>query len=247
MEYRQLTKAYRDSQIERIAKSLSKIGQAENPDGRVIPDQDDLVIGKGRRLRLSVLFLDICGFSSWFSDTPEEQNKILSAFSIFFTEMVRVSEDYGGVVEKNTGDGLMVYFDGAGKTENTSVLAAGCALSMMSIAKSIINPVLAHQGIDTIDFRIGMDTGNVTLAKIGAPRRYNSVVAIGATANISCKMLNKAGRNQIVIGDTLRSELPEYWQAEYTKILLEDSGWSYRGNGANYPFYEYRGRWKEPI
>ena len=30
--------------------------------------------------------------------------------SLFFSEMIRVVGDYGGTVEKNTGDGIMAYF-----------------------------------------------------------------------------------------------------------------------------------------
>jgi len=36
---------------------------------------------------------------------------MLRVLNLFFTEMIRIVEDYGGAVEKNTGDGLMAYFE----------------------------------------------------------------------------------------------------------------------------------------
>jgi adenylate cyclase len=76
----------------------------------VVPAEDSLVLGEGRRIQLAVLFLDICGWSSRPSFLPHEQATNLQILNLFFTEMVRVAEDYGGEVEKNTGDGLLAYF-----------------------------------------------------------------------------------------------------------------------------------------
>ena len=54
---------------------------------------------------MAVLFLDISGFSVRKSETVEEQGMILKILNLFFTEMIRIAEEYGGTVEKNTGDG----------------------------------------------------------------------------------------------------------------------------------------------
>jgi len=63
--------------------------------------------------------------------------------------MVKIAEDYGGTVEKNTGDGLMVYFeDGRGTPPECGVKrAVSCALSMMDAAENLINPVLLRSGL----------------------------------------------------------------------------------------------------
>ena len=44
---------------------------------------------------------------------------LLAALNLFFSELVKVAEDYGGTVEKNTGDGLMAYFDERWSTVGT--------------------------------------------------------------------------------------------------------------------------------
>lgn len=49
---------------------------------------------------MAVMFIDICGFSSRQLETAEAQNLMLKVLNLFFTEMIRISEDYGGNVEK---------------------------------------------------------------------------------------------------------------------------------------------------
>jgi class 3 adenylate cyclase len=64
---------------------------------------------------MAVMFIDICDFSIRPMESLEEQDLTLRVLNLFFTEMIKVAEDYGGNIEKNTGDGLMVYFnDGEG-------------------------------------------------------------------------------------------------------------------------------------
>ena len=80
-------------------------------EGRVIPEEDQLAIGEGKHFpELAVLFLDICGFSNLPNWTTEEQKTILKTLNLFMGEMLAIVRDFGGIFEKNTGDGLMAYF-----------------------------------------------------------------------------------------------------------------------------------------
>jgi class 3 adenylate cyclase len=194
---------------------------------------------------MAVLFLDISGFSGRPSETQAEQDAIVSAFTVFFTEMVRIAEDYGGTVEKNTGDGLMAYFEDGGGTpaEGGAKRAVSCALTMMDTAAQVINPLLNAVQIAPLSFRIAIDHGQVTIAKVGAAKRFNSMVAIGTAANVASKMLAFAQRGEIVIGDTVKTRLPAYWHLAWTQLIDQDTGWIYRASGLRYPFYRYIGRW----
>src|SRR3989442_8645607 len=116
MNYEMLPGAYWKEQIERIQSVLQRIQDRAQSviKGREIPEDEALLLGTGRGLPMAVLFLDICGFSSRPSATAEEQALIVHVFNLVFTELIRIAEDYGGTVEKNTGDGLMVYFEDGG-------------------------------------------------------------------------------------------------------------------------------------
>jgi len=250
MDYDRLMKQYWDEQIERVAKLRQTIvarGDAIEQ-GRVVPDATDLVIGTGRQLDMAVMFLDLCGFSSRPSETLQEQDMLLRVLNLFFTEMIKIAEEYGGVVEKNTGDGLMAYFnDGEGiPPENGCKRAITCALTMMFANAHLINPIIRASNMEEFKFRIGIDYGKVTVSQLGAARRFGSLVAIGTRANIACKMLNVASENEIVIGESVKLQLPLDWQANYVMLKQEQSGWTYRATGAPYRYYLYHGRWKQP-
>lgn len=245
----ELTPAYRRAQIDRVVASLNKITAKPGPfaQGRITPQTDDLAIHEGRRLEATVLFLDICKFSDRPSENAEEQLVIVQVLSLFFTEMIRIIEDHGGVVEKNTGDGLMAYF-AKNDLPDVSIQqrASSCALTMYSAAETLINPVLMSSNIPTLDFRVCMDHGQITVAKVGAAKRFNGIVAVGTTANIASKMLSVAKANTILLGDAMLPELPPFWVQQFVQLESQDTGWTYRQSQVPYRFWRYIGRWKIP-
>lgn len=245
----ELTPAYRRAQIDRVVATLKRITAKAGPfaQGRVIPQADDLAIHDGRRLEATVLFLDICKFSNRPCENADEQAVIVQILSLFFTEMIRIIEDHGGFVEKNTGDGLMAYFaqnDLPGVSIQQRALS--CALTMFSAADTLINPVLAKSNIPSLDFRVCMDHGHITVAKVGAARRFNGIVAVGTTANIASKMLSAAKANTILLGDAMLPGLPRQWVEQFVELESQDTGWTYRQPQTPYSFWRYTGRWRIP-
>lgn len=246
MNYDALTREYWEKQVARVEALRARINtRAVSTDGRVIPEAEDLEIGTGRRMQLAVMFLDICGFSRRPSESPEEQDMMLRVLNLFFSEMIKIAEEYGATVEKNTGDGLMAYFEDSGTSsaDSGTKRAVACALTMMAANKYLIRPILRATPVPEIDYRISIDYGPVTIARLGAARRFNSIVAIGATANVAAKMLAKAGAGDIVLGASARSQLPTSWRELHTIPTGSPTGWEFRANGNPYPLYYYTGRW----
>lgn len=219
MNYDGLERAYWDAQIQRVERLRQKIAaRAEVSAGRVIPDDADLTIGSGRRLQATVLFTDISNFSTRPSATQEEQEMMLRVLNLFFTEMIRIVEDYEGAVEKNTGDGLMAYFEDRALTEagaNSVKRALACALTMDSTNEYLITPILRASGVQPLQFRTTMDYGAVTMI----------------TAN------------QIALGGSAYGRVPEPWRATWCELSPVKTGWTYGGSSTPYPLYLYRGRW----
>lgn len=245
---RKFTKAYSSKQVTRVIDNLNRIvARPEVRDGRKIPNTDSIAIHDGRRLEATVLFLDISKFSAIPAWTPDEQTALLRILSLFFAEMGQVIEDHGGVIEKNTGDGLMAYFahdSNDGRT--TQHRAVHAAITMFYAADNIINPILANSQFDPIRFRICMDHGPITIAKLGAAKRFNGIVAIGTTANIASKMLSVAEPDTILMGTKVAEGLPRDWIREFLLEKSSETGWFYRENNVPYKFWEYSGRWREP-
>jgi adenylate cyclase len=159
--------------------------------------------------------------------------------------MMKIAEDYGGTVEKNTGDGLMAYFEDGGSV-TASKRAVACAMTMMRANDALIRPILeATVDADPIEFRVSIDYGPVTIARLGAAQRFNAYVAIGSTANFASKMLAQAKPGEIVLGADAVNQLPTSWQTTYAVLSSTSTGWTQGPNGTPYYLYRYIGRWKE--
>lgn len=243
------SRAYLDKQIARTMTTLNRIiGRDPVVAGRVIPTPEDIAIHDGRRFEdATVMFLDICKFSARSAWTEQEQQVLLQILSLFFNEMIRIVEDYGGTVEKNTGDGLMAYF--VRRPEDTAPVqqrAVAAALTMFGAADALINPILIRSNLEPLQFRVCMDHGPITVAKVGAAKGFNGIVAIGTTANIASKMLAVADANTILIGTKLLVGLPDSWSKQFVQFKTADTGWTYRADGTNYAYWLYTGRWRFP-
>lgn len=251
MNYDGLEASYWESQIERVEHLRQKIGtRAAVPAGRVIPDDTDLAIGSGRRLDATVLFIDISGFSQRRSASAVEQELMLRVLNLFFTEMIRITEDYGGEVEKNTGDGLMAYFEDRTTTDpggNSVKRAVACALTMDVANNYLVSPILRATGVSPLRFRMAMDHGSITIARIGAAMRFNANVAIGNIANFSAHMLAMIKPDDISLGACAWSRLPEPWRTNWTELSPIKTGWTYLDSSTPYPLYLYKGRWARLI
>ena len=250
MNYDGLQDSYWRAQIARVEELRKKISDRPKiGEGRTVPDDDALTIGDGRRLSMAVMFIDICGFSSRPMETLEEQDLTLRVLNLFFTEMIRIAEEFGGNVEKNTGDGLMIYFnDGEGTpAEKGSKRAVAAALTMMAANEHLISPILRATPTKEVEFRVSIDYGSVTIARLGPPRRFNSNAAIGTTANFASKMLRHAKAGDIVLGESARNQLPSDWQLNWTELFPTETGWLYRVSEKPYSLYRYTGRWSRLV
>lgn len=215
MNYDGLEATYWNAQVARVEALRRRIVErAEAAPGRVVPAAEDLAIGTGRRLDATVMFTDITGFSSRNSSSGAEQEMLLRVLNLYFTEMIRIVEDYHGTVEKNTGDGLMAYFEDepAGSPgQNATKRAVACALTMDVANELLISPTLRASDVPPLQFRTSIEHGAITIARIGAPQRFNANVAIGNAANFASKMLRALGPGEIGLGAHARSRLPQLW------------------------------------
>lgn len=245
VNFKSLSWAYFRRQKARFLRSLTLLRGRENAirSGRTIPFGAGIPYGRGRQVEASVMFLDICGFSSRPSETKEQQHQILTAFALFFPEIISIIEDHGGEVEKNTGDGLMAYFvrvDEIGDVQR----AITCSLTILHAAESLINPQLIELGIVPLSFRICIDRGLITVAKVGRKTGFAGFVAIGTTANLASKMLREADPMTLLLGDHMIGHLSQEW-SQYVRLKTDNWGWL-TSDGRPYALWEFDGRWITP-
>jgi class 3 adenylate cyclase len=139
--------------------------------------------------------------------------------NLFMSEMISIIRDFGGTFEKNTGDGLMAYFaDGATTHAQRVGAAVEAATTMHYFNDHILGPRLDRFGVPRLKFRIGIDLGPVTVARVGVKgSMYNSMVAVGTSANIACKLMNLIPEGGICLGDYAHDDLPAGWASRCAK------------------------------
>lgn len=209
-----------------------------------MPDLDDLTMGGGKRLNLSVLFLDICKFSEIPNSTGDEQERVLKLLNLFMAEMLHVVRDHGGDFEKNTGDGLMAYFAIGSEAECTK-RAVDAAVTMHCYNDQVLTRKLQALGLPKVTFRVAIDTGAVTIAKVGVRGEHHSLVAIGDYANAGCRLMTLLPNGGIVLGNHARWLLPPAWQKE-TAECGSLKGYVIQETQTHYPGWELKYRAPDP-
>jgi class 3 adenylate cyclase len=205
--------------------------------GRVMPSADLIPIGSARKVNAAVLFFDIRGSSN------RSGLVALYTLDVVIPMVMRIVHDHDGYIEKNTGDGVMAIFTG-GDEQKASKAALESAMVCFSVLRYAINPHLIQVDLPSVDVRIGIDFGEILVARIGVPqgsaRQDRSfLTAIGHAANIACRLQEQADTNQIWVGDALRLRAPQDWQRSFNRVFPTEWTWISSGTTNPYPAWHF--------
>jgi len=203
-------------------------------DGRVTPALEDISIGTGRKMRAATLFFDIRDFTSRTSADDESLKKTLILLDCVIPMVMQVIYDYGGYIEKNTGDGIMALLGVEKDDEGGANDALSAATTIFYVLDNIVNPYLESLGIKKVDARIGIDMGTVLISRMGLPTgtskiRRNFLTVIGPSANLASKLQGMAGTNQIWTGDLIYSNSHDWRKKHFRKKTPTSWTWIYHG------------------
>ncbi|MAY98646.1 MAG: adenylate/guanylate cyclase domain-containing protein [Nocardioides sp.] len=131
---------------------------------------------EGFEVEVSVLFVDVRGFTTYAESVPAPQ--VVETLNGLFAEMVPVVEAFGGHVDKFIGDGLMAVF-GAPETQVDHADRA------LEAARMIVDAV--HLGSTGLRVAAGINSGRVVAGPIGGAGRLNFSV-IGDVVNVAARV-----------------------------------------------------------
>ena len=163
---------------------------------------------------ISVVFIDIVKFTE-FSKTrsPEEVVQLLNAI---YTEFDKIADKYGLEKIKTIGDCYMAVAGIPNPREDHSIMALSFAIEAMNIDTRIIG-YGNFTGIDKINFRCGIDTGEVVAGVIGEKKFIFDIW--GDVVNTASRMEGYSEPNEIQITKRMKDSL-EY-QNYLGKINVE--------------------------
>jgi adenylate cyclase len=153
----------------------------------------------GEMRRVTMLISDIRGFTTMSEQMTAEE--VVSFLNEYFSEMVDAVFEYGGVLDKFLGDGLLAVYGSFGEETDHPRRAVATALRMKArLAR--INEKRASQGLPAIKIGVGIHTGEVVVGNIGSQRRLEYTV-IGDGVNVTSRLeaLNKEFATMILISE----------------------------------------------
>ncbi|WP_227268562.1 ATP-binding protein [Roseobacter weihaiensis] len=151
---------------------------------------------EGDRRQLTVMFCDLVG-STVISEQldPEEMTGLLTAYRIACAEVV---EQYGGFIGNFMGDGLLIYFGYPQAHEDDPQRAIRAGLSIIAAVDELNQEFSAPDVL--LNVRIGINTGLVVAADIGAGEQREKMAIVGDTPNIAARLQSLADPGTVVIG-----------------------------------------------
>jgi adenylate cyclase len=246
--YRADLKVRFDSLTSGLADRMRQVGP-----GRVAPCVEDIPIGSARYIRAAVLFFDISGFSRRTSspDVAGLQQTLLMLDCVI-PMVMHVIHDHGGYVEKNTGDGVMAVIGVEGSDQEAADAALDAAMTIFYVLNDVVNPYLSTQGIARVDAKIGIDLGDLLLARLGvatgsARQDRNFLTAVGPAANLACRLQEMADANEIRVGDLVRSNATGRGIFDFRVATPSGWPWVYVGLSVPYPVWRFEGRRHGPL
>ncbi len=167
----------------------------------------------GQRQNLVILFSDIVDFTSLTEKSNPEV--LVKDLNLYFSEMVRIINDHGGLVDKFIGDGILVIF-GLEQSDGAVDQAVNASIAMQEAMSDLNNSISIP-----IEIGIGLHKGDVIAGIIGSPDRHEFTF-IGDAVNTASRLerITRALKTPVLVSSSIYKELSK----ELLALPWEDFG-----------------------
>ena len=186
---------------QRVAAQVAQLERLDRLKRFFSPQLAELIVSgdaedplKSHRREVTVVFLDLRGFTS-FAETSEPE-EVMGVLREYHAEMGRLILEHEGTLERFTGDGMMIFFNDPVPLPDAPERAVRMAVAM----RRRVDELLARwkkRGYD-LDFGVGIAQGYATIGAIGFEGRLD-YGAIGTVTNLAARLCGEAQPRQILI------------------------------------------------
>ena len=179
-----------------------------------IADHPDMLKLGGEKRELSILFTDIQGFTSISEKLKPES--LVALLNEYFEAMTGIILQEGGTLDKYEGDAIMAFFGAPMALQDHAIKACEAALKMRTILQELKQkwknaPLLpGGEPKPEIDFRCGINSGDVIVGNLGSKERFNYTV-IGDSVNLASRLegANKKYGTRIMISEFTHEQVKD--------------------------------------
>jgi signal transduction histidine kinase/class 3 adenylate cyclase len=164
---------------------------------------------KSHRAEITVVFIDLRGFTA-FAETGEPED-VITVLHEYQAAMGRLIAEYHGLIERFSGDAIMIFFNDPVPVPDHAEQAVRLALAMRDGVVKLKHK-WGQRGID-LGAGIGVATGYATLGLVGFEQRKD-YAAIGAVTNLAARLCGEARHGQILISERVRHFVKDLVHAE---------------------------------
>ena len=180
------------------------------------PALADLVVAGGaedplvsHRREIAVVFIDLRGFTAFAEATAPEL--VMQALREFHAAMGHLVEQFGGTLERFTGDGMMVFFNDPVPIPDPARRAVDMAIAMIS-AIGGLSAEWQRKGF-ALNAGIGIALGVATMGAIGFEERID-YGAIGTVTNLAARLCAEAPGGEIYVSQQVHAEIDGVYATE---------------------------------
>ncbi len=174
----------------------------------ILNNPDLLQLG-GQRRRITILFADICGFTTMAEKLDPEE--VVAVLNRFFSAMVELIFAHEGTLDKFLGDGLMAVFGAPLEIPQAARKACECALAM----QARLSEMYLQGEVPLNCMGVGVNTGEAIVGNIGSSQRMDFTV-IGDVVNVTSRIqaLTRELDANILVGPESYREVREFFRLE---------------------------------
>lgn len=179
----------------------------------------------GEKKELSILFSDIAGFTS-IAEKMDTKD-LFELMTKYLSKMTDILTDEHGTLDKYIGDAIMGFFGAPVDDPLHSIHACRTAIRMRKTLAEI-NAELIPYNIGSLDFRVGIATGEVMVGNIGSEKRFNYTV-LGDAVNLASRLeaIGKEYGVHIIIAASTRLIIDDEFllrELDYIAVKGKDAG-----------------------
>ena len=173
----------------------------------VAGDADDPLVS--HRREIAVVYIDLRGFTT-FAETTEPE-LVMDALRDYHRAMGRIIQEFGGTLERFTGDGMMLFFNDPVTIDDPAGRAIETAIAIQREAMRLAAHWRRH-GFD-LAAGVGVALGFATLGAIGFEEHID-YGAIGTVTNLAARLCGEAQGAEILVSQRVMAALDGAFAAE---------------------------------